>query len=136
MCEVIGHSAGGARVNLLLTRSNLYGAGIISDQIAAGALPQTIWLTSAKQSGVRFDESFTSRGVTFAEDPSVYTGGFLFDGYKSKTPTLILVGNSEKGAAPGLSSEVLFSMLRQYKVPTRMLRYLDDGHTPTTRASA
>lgn len=133
---VFGHSAGGARVNLLLTRSNLYGAGIISDQIAAGALPQTIWLTSGKQSGVRFDESFTSRGVTFAEDPSVYTGGFVFDGYKSKTPTLILVGNSEKGAAPGLSSEVLFSMLRQYKVPTRMLRYLDDGHTPTTLASA
>jgi dipeptidyl aminopeptidase/acylaminoacyl peptidase len=133
---VFGHSAGAARVNLLLSLSSLYGAAIIHDEIYAGALPQMIWSTSGSNTGTGFDESFTSRGVTFAQDPAVYTGGFMFDGYKSKTPTLILVGDPERGAAQTLSSEVLFSMLRQYKVPSRMLRYVDDGHSPSTVASA
>jgi dipeptidyl aminopeptidase/acylaminoacyl peptidase len=133
---IFGYSAGGARVNLLLTRSTLYRAGIIFEAIPSGALPSTIWATTGERTGVGFDENFTSRGKTFAQAPSVYTGGFLFEGYKSKTPTLILVGNPDKGACPTLSAEVLFSMLRQYKVPTRMVRYVDEGHGPMTVASA
>lgn len=125
---VLGHSAGGGRVNYLLTRSRLYGAGIIHDPIEAGGLPGTILRMSGRNTGTGFDENYAS----FADDPSVFTGGFLFDGYKSTTPTLIMVGNPDKGGIGTLSSEVLFSMLRQYDVPARMLRYVDDGHFAVT----
>ncbi len=133
---VFGHSAGGGRVNLLLTRSHLYSAGIIHDQIPAGALPSMITNLSGKSTGTGFDENHLTNGVKLMDNPSVYTNGFLFDGYKNHTPTLIMVGNPDKGAISPLSSEVLFSILRQYKVPTRMLRYIDDGHNPLTAASA
>lgn len=133
---VLGHSAGGGRVNLLLTRSRLFGAGIIHDPIPAGALPSTLSFISGKNAGAGFDETHLSNGIRFADDPRVFTDGFLFDGYKSTTPTLIMVGNPEKGAIDTLSSEVLFSMLRQYGIPTRMLRYVDEGHNPLTAASA
>jgi dipeptidyl aminopeptidase/acylaminoacyl peptidase len=133
---VYGHSAGGGCVNLLLTRSHLYGAGIVDEAIPAGALPFMLYSTTGKNTGVGFDESFLSNGFRLAQAPEVFTGGFLFDGYKSRTPTLILVGNPDKGAIDSLSSEVLFSVLRQYKVPTRMIRYEDDGHNPQSIASA
>jgi dipeptidyl aminopeptidase/acylaminoacyl peptidase len=133
---VFGHSAGGARVNLLLARSTLYAAGVVDEPIESGSMAELIENTTGASTGVRFDEHFLSRGITFAENPAVYTGGFLFDGYKSKTPTLILVGNPEKGALNPTSAEVLFSMLRQYNIPARMLRYTDDAHNPATIESA
>jgi dipeptidyl aminopeptidase/acylaminoacyl peptidase len=133
---VFGHSAGGARVNYLLTRSKLYGAGIIHDAIPAGALPMTLVFMSGRKTGVGFDESYLSGGLRIKEDLAVFTDGFLFDGYKSVTPTLIMVGDPDKGAIDTLSSEVLFSMLRQYKIPARMLRYVDEGHVAVSIASA
>lgn len=133
---VFGHSAGGGRVNLLLTQSRLYGAGIIHDPIHAGALPFTLSATTGRKTGAGFDERFLSNGQRLADAPEVFTNGFLFDGYKSRTPTLLLVGNPDHGGIDPLSSEVLFSVLRQYGVPTRMLRYVDEGHNPATAASA
>jgi hypothetical protein len=58
--------------------------------------------------------------------------GFLFDGWRSKTPTLILVGNPAKGALDPLSAETLFSMLQSVGTPTRFVRFLDEGHSADT----
>ncbi len=132
---VFGHSAGGARVNWLLTRSDLYGAGIIHDAIPSGALPMTLAFTSGRRTGMGFDEGYLSGGLRLADDPDVFTGGFLFDGYRSTTPTLIMVGDPDKGAIEPLSSEVLFSILRQYGVPAIMLRYVDEGQNQLSFAS-
>jgi Tol biopolymer transport system component/acetyl esterase/lipase len=139
---VFGHSAGGARVNVLLTRSRLYHAGIIQDPIESGAMATVLALTTGTSAGGRFEDfgfwsyDKTTDGVPFSHNPAAYLGGFLFDGYKSTTPTLLLVGNPLKGATSSLSEEVLFSMLRQNKIPTRMLRYMDDGHNPSSPQSA
>jgi acetyl esterase/lipase len=139
---VFGHSAGGGRVNLLLTRSHLYHAGILHEPTSSGSMATILDVTTGPSAGVRF-ENFgfwgsdkATDGVSFAKNPSAYLSGFLFDGYKSTTPTLILVGNPAKGALPPMSAEVLFSMLRQYNVPTRMLRYTNDGHNPLNAASS
>ncbi len=139
---VLGHSAGGARVNYLLTRSHLYRAGILSDPIGSGALAYLLEHTAGRNTGERF-ESFRgwgfgeeTQGKAFRDAPAGYLSGFLFDGYKSTTPTLIFTGNEAKGAMHPISAEVLFSMLRQYGIPTRMLRYTNDGHNPTDAASA
>lgn len=129
---VLGHSAGGGRVNLLLTRSSLYNAAVISDPIGAGVLPNLLSsLTGSSTGTTNWEQRFMQfLGYRLAEMPELYLGGFLFDGYKSRTPTLIIVGGDrQRGALNPLSVEVLFSILRQYDVPAKMLRYMDEGHT-------
>ncbi|MBL8268607.1 S9 family peptidase [Steroidobacter sp.] len=138
---VLGSSAGGARVNLLLTRSTRYRAGIIHDQIGAGVLPDFIGSLTGSRTGTTASRMFWETHVgKLADRPETYLGGFLFDGYKSKTPTLILVGGDRSRSLwPGLdplSAEALFSILRLNRVPSRMLRYSDDGHGFMTPASA
>lgn len=130
--SIFGHSAGGGRVNLMLTESHRFSAGVIHDPIPADTLTFTLLRTSGENTGVPFDEGYFTNGIRMAEKPELFTGGALFDGYKSTTPTLILVGNEELGATPALPSEVLFTLLRQYDTPARMLRYTRDGHTPST----
>jgi len=133
---VFGHSAGGGRVNLLLTRSSLYHAGIIHDGIQPGALGVMLAFMSGRNTGSGFNEIYLSNGQRIADNPQAFLGGFMFDGYKSHTPTLIMVGNQDKGAVETQSAEVLFTTLRMYHVPARMLRYPDEGHNPLTAASA
>jgi len=133
---VFGHSAGGGRVNLLLTRSNLYHAGIIHEAIHSGAIGYVFAFASGRNTGAGFDELYFSNGQRLADNPQAFTGGFMFDGYRSHTPTLIMVGDPDKGAVEPFSAEVLFTLLRMYHVPTRMLRYPDEGHNPLTAASA
>lgn len=70
------------------------------------------------------------------EHPELFLGGFPLDGFRSVTPTLILVGGERnKGAIPALSSEILFSLLRRKGVPAPMLRYTDEGHGLTATAT-
>ncbi len=135
---LFGLSAGGARINRLLTRGSIYRAGVMDDAIAAGVLPEFIETMSGPFAGTTASMSFWNGMVgKFSEKPQAYLGGFLFDGYKSTAPTLILVGGDRnKGALNPLSAEVLFSMLRRNGVPTRMLRYVDEGHGFSTPASA
>lgn len=139
---VMGHSAGGARVNLLLTRTHLYRAAIINEPVEAGPIDMLLTLTTGELAGGRFEDvnvwesTKSTDGVRFAENPSAYLTGFLFDGYKNSTPTLIMDGNPARGAVCPISQEVLFAMLRQYGVPTRLLRYMDDGHAANSEASA
>jgi dipeptidyl aminopeptidase/acylaminoacyl peptidase len=135
---LLGISAGGARVNLLLTRSSRYRAGVLLDAIGAGVLPDFLaGLTGAHTGSTASQMFWETRVGKLADKPKDYLGGFLFDGYKSKIPTLIMVGGDRnKGALDPLSAEVLFSLLRQNHVPARMLRYVDEGHGLGTAASA
>jgi dipeptidyl aminopeptidase/acylaminoacyl peptidase len=138
---VLGSSAGGARVNLLLTRSTRYRAAAIHDQIGSGVLPDLLnGLTGARTGSLASTAYWEQRVGKLAERPKDFLGGFLFDGYKSRTPTLIMVGGdrNQEALAAGdpTSAEALFSILRQSHVPARMLRYVDDGHGFETPASA
>ncbi len=135
---LFGASAGGARVNLLLTRGSMYRAGVMHDAIGAGVLPDYIVSSSGASAGATDTMGFWNAMVgKFSDNPQAYLGGFLFDGDKSRTPTLILVGGDRnKGALNPLSAEVLFSMLRRNGVPARMLRYVDEGHGFSTPATA
>ncbi|MEP7245170.1 MAG: prolyl oligopeptidase family serine peptidase, partial [Gammaproteobacteria bacterium] len=138
---VLGSSAGGARVNLLLTRSTRYRAGVIHDEIGAGVLPEFLNSLTGPRTGSTGTTMFWQTRVgNLADHPKDFLGGFLFDGYKSKTPTLIMIGGDRNqdllAALDPTSAEVLFSILRQNHVPARMLRYLDDGHGFQTQASA
>lgn len=130
---IMGHSAGGGRVNYLLTRTHRYAAGIVHDPIPAGALPTHLALITGAATGEHLGKFGIS---TIAQRPEAYTNHFMLDGYLSRTPTLIIVGNPARGAMVPLSAEALFSMLRSFDVPARFLRYPDDGHTPESRASA
>lgn len=138
---VLGSSAGGARVNLLLTRSTRYRAAALHDQIGSGILPDFLnGLTGARTGSLASTAYWQQRVGKLAERPNDFLRGFLFDGFKSRTPTLILVGGDRNkpalAAGDPLSAEVLFSILRQSHVPARMLRYVDDGHGFETPASA
>lgn len=131
---LFGHSAGGGRVNYLLTRSRLFSAGIIHDPIEAGALAMNLSLSTGRNTGRKLMAGLN--GVSLEQRPEVFTGGFLFDGWRNRTPTLIMVGEHELGATDPLSSELLFSLLRTEGVPTRMVRYKGEGHNPTSDAGA
>jgi dipeptidyl aminopeptidase/acylaminoacyl peptidase len=134
---LIGHSAGGARAMVLLERSKLFRAAVLNEPINPRALENLIALTTGPMTGHRFEGMFaTPLGGRLAERADFYTSGSLFEGYKISAPTLILVGDASHGAVPALSSEALFSVLTQYDVPTRMLRFVDEGHNYSTPQSA
>ena len=128
---IFGHSAGGARVSYILASTNRYAAGIIHDPAPSGALPNSIFLISGGRTG----QSLLQEGSSIEENPDVYTGGFLFDANRVRTPTLIMLGNPERGAAPPLSAEVLYSLLRMNNIPARLVRFPEDGHVPSSTAS-
>lgn len=121
---IFGQSAGGARVNYLLTHDHLFTAAIIHDAVASG--PEAEDLGDAAQ-GL----PITWYGSMLSEaDRKAQLDGFLFDGWRSTTPTLIMVGNPALGGLDPLSAEMLFAMLRSVHVPARMVRFPEDGHEP------
>lgn len=124
-----GHSAGAARANLLLTKTDIFAAAILNEMIDGGALATLIRFTTGENAGRPFEDAFfrAMLGAGLADAPDAYAKDFLFDGYKIETPTLIMTGG--EGAASPLSSETLFSVLREYGTPARMLRFVDQGHT-------
>lgn len=131
---ILGHSAGGARVQYLLTRTGLFAAAILHDPIPSGALAQNLALMTGDYAGA--PASIGTAGEPVDENPDAYSGGYLIDGARVRTPTLIMVGNPDKGAIDPRSSEFLFSLLRTNGVPARMVRFVDDGHNPGGSAAA
>ena len=136
---VLGHSAGGARVQALLTRNNnLFSAAILNEAAPPDALSSFVSFTTGASTGRFFRSTFGPMlGGSLGNKPERYLRNFVFDSYKVKTPTLILVGGDEsRYPAPAIASEMLFSILRQYNVPTRMIRFEDEGHTYTNPEAA
>lgn len=131
---ILGHSAGGARVQYLVTRTSLFAAAILHDPIPSGALAQNLAMMTGDYAGAPASIGMTGEPVD--ENPDAYSGGYLIDGIHIRTPTLIMVGNPDKGAIDPLSSEFLFSLLRTNGVPSRMVRFVDDGHNPGGNAAA
>ena len=125
---IFGQSAGGGRVNLLLTRGHRYAAAILHDPIPSGHDAEAL-RAAALGLPVRW-----SRPQLTTRQRRAELKGFLFEGWRSRTPTLIMVGNPEHGAVDPLSAQTLYSMLLSRHVPTRFVQYLDDGHVPTTSA--
>ncbi|WP_157218993.1 S9 family peptidase [Flavisphingomonas formosensis] len=131
---ILGHSAGGARVQYLLTRTSLFTAAILHDPIPPGALAQNLAMMTGDYAGAPV--SIGTTGELLGENPEAYFGGYLIDGVRIRTPTLIMVGNPDKGAIDPQSSEFLFSLLRANGVPARMVRFVDDGHNPGSSAAS
>lgn len=131
---ILGHSAGGARVQYLLTRTSLFAAAILHDPIPSGALAQNLAMMTGDYTGA--PASIGTADEPIDKNPGAYSGGYLIEGARIRTPTLIMVGNPDKGAIDPLSSEFLFSLLRTNGVPARMVRFVDDGHNPGSLAAA
>jgi dipeptidyl aminopeptidase/acylaminoacyl peptidase len=131
---LFGHSAGGARVSYLLTQRR-YAAAVLHEA-TGGPLAALIQGVSGPLTGHSFEDTLApAHGARLAAAPRQYQDGFLFDGYKARTPTLLLIGGAP-GATPALPSEALFSVLRQYRIPTRLLRFEDEGHVFQSAAGA
>jgi dienelactone hydrolase len=125
---VFGQSAGGGRVNDLLTRSRLFAAGIIHDPIDSGAVAEDL-----EEATEALPITWYGTHLTPA-DRQAQLSGFLFDGWHSTTPTLIMVGNPALGALDPLSAETLYAMLQSVHVPTRFVRFMEDGHNAASPA--
>ncbi len=126
-----GYSAGGARVNALLTETDMFSAATLFEPTAPGNLTSLIYFITGPNTGRLFEDGQYGMflNAKLAEAPERYYDGYLLDGYKYKTPTLILVGAEERNANSSISEEALFSVLREYDIPTRMLRFVNEGHT-------
>ena len=135
---IFGHSAGGARVHALLTLTEVYQAAVLHEPIPGSALDTLYLMSSGPYTGLRFEGTLTPMlGATLAEAPDLYSSSLLIDGYRIRTPTLLLVGGSAAdGAVSSASSETLFTILRQYDVPTRMVRFVKEGHNYRDPAAA
>jgi dipeptidyl aminopeptidase/acylaminoacyl peptidase len=135
---VRGTSAGGARVNRLLMRSRIYSAAVLVEPTSSGIVAELLGATTGDQAGTTLWRRYFADQLNgdLSENPNRYKDGFLFDGYKNRTPTLLLYGAQQNGGVSPLSGEVLFSTLRTYGVPARMLRYKNEGHAFTHYHSA
>lgn len=131
---ILGHSAGGARVQYLLTQTGLFAAAILHDPVPSGALAQNLATMTGDYTGA--PASMGMAGEPIDKNPDAYSGGYLIDGARIRTPTLIMVGNPDRGAIAPLSSEFLFSLLRTNGVSARMVRFVDDGHNPGSLGAA
>jgi dipeptidyl aminopeptidase/acylaminoacyl peptidase len=134
---ILGHSAGGKRVYILLTQHDLYAAAILSESIPPDPLSNFINLatdefTGGYPAGI-YREFY---GGELSDVPDRYKMNFMFDSYRNKTPTLIMVGNEALGGVDHMSNELLYSILKQHNVPTRMLKFVKEGHTYSRPESA
>jgi len=127
---IFGQSAGGGRINYLLTQTHLFAAGILHDPIASGSVAELLRAASLHLPAPQDLGRLSRRGREAA------LGGFLFDGWRSTTPTLIMTGDAQHGALDPLSAETLFSLLAASHTPVEMLRFPNDGHEPTTPGGA
>ena len=75
-------------------------------------------------------------GGALSDVPERYKDNMMFDSYRNKTPTLIMVGNEDLGGVAHLPSEVMYSILKENGVPTRMLKFPEEGHNYTRPESA
>lgn len=127
---LFGHSAGGARAMLLLAQSDLFRAAALNEAIPAGPLETFLSLATGPRTGGDFASVLSPMlGATMNEDPLRYQQSHLLAGADNHVPILILTGGDRRRyAVDPLSSEALFSILRHRKVPTKLLRFVDEGH--------
>lgn len=132
----LGHSAGGPRLIRLLRRRPL-AAAILHDAVPGAAVETMMYSGTGRQTGEPFLElSERLSGGRYDHAPDRFSQTDLLAGFEITTPTLIMVGNVERGAQPAPGTEFLFSSLLERGVPTRFLRFLDAGHTFPDPASA
>lgn len=127
---IIGHSAGGARTYRLLTENpTLFRAAVLNEGAPPDPLSTVIALTTGSYTGREF-EGITRdvMGASLAEAPGAYKRNTMFDAYRVRTATLIMMGNEAHGGIQHMPHEVLYSILRAYGTPTRLLCFEDEGH--------
>ncbi len=126
---LLGHSAGGRRVFMALhERSDLFAAAILNDPIAPDPESFMYFMSTGHLtggSGLRILESRV--GVSIAEDTDQFSRNYLFDAWKIKTPTLIMMGDGIR-SQPHAPYEILFSILRRSGTPSRFIVFADEGH--------
>jgi len=131
---VLGHSAGGPRAMHLISTTQLFAAAILHDPSTTPGVASQLPDLTGRGLGGRLLTEFNRS--TPSQKPEAFSGGPTFEGYNSRTPTLILLGNEDRGAVPPISAEVMFSLLRTNGVPTQILRYPGDGHIAGSLATA
>ena len=130
---LLGNSAGASRANALLTIDHSFAAAALNEMVPVGALGNLITFTTGPFTGLPFEETLFewNLGGKLRDVPERYLSGYLFSGHAITTPTLILLGGRktrEAWAAEAISSEALFTQLVEYDVPSKMLRFVDEGH--------
>lgn len=126
---IYGHSAGGQRVYILLTRTKRYGAAAIHEATTPDPASNFIVYSSGEYTGGYPASVFRHNyGGTLAEAPGRYKANYMLDSYRNSTPTLIMLGNESLGGVSHMPNEVLFSILSQNDVPTRLVKFVNDGH--------
>ncbi|HLT92342.1 MAG TPA: prolyl oligopeptidase family serine peptidase [Woeseiaceae bacterium] len=129
---ILGHSAGGQRAYVLLTRTNLYGAAILNEPTPPDPVSNLITLATGRFAGSYPEGILRQRyGGTLAEKPERYKANYMFDAVRIESPTLIMVGNEELGGVSHMPVEVLFSILKQHGIPAKLLQFVQEGHTYT-----
>jgi dipeptidyl aminopeptidase/acylaminoacyl peptidase len=134
---ILGHSAGGQRVYILLTRHDLYAAAILNEAISPDPVSIFIKLASGANAGGYPAGVYRQMyGGELSEYPDRYKVNYMFDSYRIKTPTLIMLGNEKLGGIHHMPNEILYSILKQHDVPTRLLKFVEEGHTYSRPESA
>lgn len=118
---VIGHSAGGRRVNLLATTSHRY-RSIVSHDGWADDFSLFIHKPSASQDKIMGGSPLEVPEHYLKESAITYICG-------ASTPILFLMGNPKLGGVdPGGTVSVLNYMLKKQGVETQYIYYPDEGH--------
>ncbi|MBY8825585.1 S9 family peptidase [Sphingomonas colocasiae] len=132
---LLGHSAGGARVIDLLARSRRYAAAVVNESVAPDPLFNYINMAHGRATGVDALARMTPDGLTKPR-PEALVQAKLLSAYRSGTPTLVMLGNETKGATANLTGELLFSLLKENGVASRLIRFEKDGHVLMTPESS
>ena len=134
---LLGHSAGGKRGYVILNNYDIFAAAILNEAIAPDVTSALIELSSGRNSGGYPASVFRQfLGGDLSKVPERYKENHMFDSYGNKTPTLIMVGNEELGGVGHMPNEVMYSILKENGVPTRMLKFVDEGHVYSRPESA
>lgn len=135
---ILGHSAGGARASVILARSDLFNAAVLNEATTAGPYETFLSQITGERTGSSFENFLGPMlGGRLSDRSNEYARTYLLELHQIETPTLILTGGSTpKRAVPSLTSEATFSILRQYDVPTRLVRFVDQGHVYSDPNSA
>jgi len=134
---ILGHSAGGQRVYILLTQHDLYAAAILNEAISPDPVSIFIKLASGANTGGYPAGVFSQMyGGSLAALSDRYKTNYMFDSHRIKTPTLIMLGNEQLGGSSHMPNEVLYSILKQHRIPTKLLKFVEEGHTYSRASSA
>jgi dipeptidyl aminopeptidase/acylaminoacyl peptidase len=132
---LLGHSAGGARVIELLAGKRHFAAAVVNEAVAPDPLFNFINMARGRATGTDVLERLTPDGISKPLPEQLLDGTTLLSAYRSRTPTLVMVGNETKGATSNLTGELLFTLLKNKGTETRLVRFNNDGHVLSTPES-